>query len=563
MNNYYLDKLINVKLYKLDDRGIPSTKEKDILSISISSSGVKPEIELEVSLLPQQLCYQATVRIKNFMYVPDIREYGYMSVEAGYYRGPSFTAFKQTQQFNIAIFTSYQESPNPDGVTVFKGVTVGNTCSYLTGRSIHVKVYGETTVKNLIERVALGASGEQYASEYYTKDNANLIKVLNYIPDDMASWKISLGRGLTGDNGMALLTDLYYTLYDYFKKEGLIYIQQFNNGNLSVGILGWDPQLKITENVLPIVSVYSASFNAQLLTILAPWDPRAEPGKIVRISANYFNGNMAPNSLGNLYEPAQIGTPTANELKSGEGLYRILTSKINFDTCGNTNKMELLLLPIEYAKADEVGTSEDISTYENLVKSKQSALEVVIGVDGDKKSTEQLFSAGIKGSYSYTEETLLVGTTFAALANKYYNVEGIEDFYIPKSKYNKEMVETIKDDGSLVMYKWPSTYRGINVGRAWAWPLILAATYSAYKNGGKEYKVDLKDPDTLPAGTKVRIPILPSDNDEAVSQLASDKDLFKAMGDYYIDFINNSAKNWAKEHAIKAYNMYLLAGGEL
>ncbi len=562
MNNYYFDKIINVQLYKLDKRGVPSTNPKDILKISLTSSGLKPDIELEVSLLPQQLCYQATIRIKNFMYVPDIREYGFMTVEAGYYRGPSSTYFKQTQQFNISIFTSYQESPNPDGVTVFKGLTVGNTCSYLTGRSIHVKVHGETTIKQLIERVALGASGEQYATEYYTKDSGNLIKVLNYLPLELNTSKISLGRGLTGDNGLALLTDLYYTLYDYFKKDGLTYIQQFNNGVLTVGILGWDPKLTVTESVLPIISVYSASFNAQLLTILAPWDPLAEPGRIVRISANYFNGNMAPNTLGNLYEPAQLGVPTAAELKSGEGLYRILTSKINFDTCGNTNKMELMLLPISYAKEEETG-SPPTATYENLVKSKEKALEVVIGIDGDKKDTEQLFSSGVKGSYTYTEETLLVGTTFTALANKYYNVEGVEDFYLPKSKYNKEMVETVKDDGSFVMYKWPSTYRGINVGRSWAWPLILAATYTAYKSGMPEYKVDLKDPDTLPAGTKVRIPVLPSSNDDAVAQLASDKDLFKAMGDYYIDYINNSAKPWAKEHAIKAYNMYLLAGGSL
>lgn len=562
MNNYYFDKIISVQLFKLNKKGVPSTDSKDILSITPSSSGLKPDIELEISLLPQQLCYQATVRIKNFMYVPNIREYEYMSVEAGYYRGPSFTPFKQVQKFNISIFTSYQESPNPDGVTVFKGLTVGNTCSYLINRSIHVKVYGETTVKNLIEKVALGASGEQYATEYYTKNNANLIKVLNYIPAELNASKISLSRGLTGDNGLALLSDLYYTLYDFFKKDGLTYIQQFNNGTLTAGILGWDPRLTVTESVLPIISVYSASFNAQLLTILAPWDPLAEPGRVVRISTNYFNGNMAPNTLGNLREPAQLGVPTAAELKSGEGLYRILTSKINFDTCGNTNKMELMLLPINYAKEEEVG-SPPTATYEKLVKSKEKALEVVIGIDGDKKDTERLFASGVKGSYSYTEETLLVGTTFTALANKYYGTEDFEDFYILKSKYNKEMVETIKDDGSLVMFKWPSIHRGINVGRSWAWPLILAATYTAYKSGSPEYKVDLKDPDTLPAGTKVRIPVLPSSNDDAVAQLAADKDLFKAMGDYYIDYINNSSKPWAKEHAVKAYNMYLLAGGTL
>lgn len=555
MNNYYFDKLIKVTLYKVDERGEISKNPKDILEITNTSSSLKPNISFEVSELPQQLCYQATVKIMNFMYTPDIKKYEYMSIEAGY--------SSRTVQFNIAVFTSYQESPNPDGVTVFKGVTTGTTNAFITPRSIHVTIHSETSVKTIIERVAIGASGYEYATDYFTGGASNVIKVLNNLPDELSSLKIKPSKKLTGDNGLALLADLYTTLYAFFKKMGYTYVQQLYNGTLSVGVLGYDKRPDSVESVLPIITVYSASFNAQILTLIAPWDPLAEPGRIVKISANYFNGNMTPNVLGNLLAPAQL---SIKDLGSSEGLYRILTCKINFSTCEDTNKMELLLIPISYSKQDVSSLSEDDTTlkaYENLKKGVEKSLEIEIGVPDSQKTTEQLFSSGVKGSYTYTEETLDVGTTFTALAIKYYDTVDTKDFFLGKKAFNKEIVTRIEDDGTLVKAKYPSATLGIAVGRSWAWPLILAATYTAYKMGDPKYKVSLDDPDALPPGTTVRIPVLPSGNEEATTQLKADKDLFKAMGDYYINYINDKSKWWAREHAIRAYNMYLLAGGDL
>ena len=72
----------------------------------------------------------------------------------------------------------------------------------------------------------------------------------------------------------------------------------------------------------------------------------------------------------------------------------------------------------------------------------------------------------------------------------------------------------------------------------------------------------MNDPDTLPANVTAVIPSLPIDNQEAISALTPDKNLFKAMADYYVQYMT-SAKPWAKESAIRMYNMYLLLGGEL
>lgn len=564
MSDYYFDKIMNVKLYKVDEDGNVLRTLKDTMFINTTSSGLKPDMELEVSLLPEELCYACTLRIRNFMYVPDIRDYSYMEIEAGY----NYKLSKRTATFNIAIFTSYQESPNPDGITVFKGVTVGSTSSCLTDRTVNVTIYGEQPIGTIIRKTAYGAAGISNVQERFVltdpTNGAGVIKIHSFLgkyENEMMS--LPDKQKLVGSNGLALLSDLYYSMYSYFKRQyGLTYIQQYYNGTLEVGILEESPKLTSSESILPLISVYSASFNAQILTITAPWDPLAEPGRIVRISANYFNGNMAPNDLGNLLAPAQLNIPTATEIATGAGLYRILTSKVNFSTCRDTNKMELLLIPIQYARENEAGTQVS-AKYEALKKNKKESLEIVIGNPTDENSTEKLFSKGLKGNYTYTEETLNVGTSFSALAIKYYDTIDTKDFYLNKKLFNKDIVLRILDDGTLVKGKYASSTLGIAIGRSWAWPLLLGATYSMYSQGDSNYKVNLNDPDTLPPGTKVRIPVLPADNEEAINQLKADKELFKSMGDYYISYINDSSKWWAREHAVKAYNMYLLAGGEL
>ena len=132
-----------------------------------------------------------------------------------------------------------------------------------------------------------------------------------------------------------------------------------------------------------------------------------------------------------------------------------------------------------------------------------------------------------------------------------------------KSQYNKECVIDIRDNGTLIMGKSNSLSIGIRVGRANAWPIILKATYQRYTaTKDAQYRVDMNDPDTLPANVTAVIPALPKGNEDAIAALTPDKDLFKAMADYYIQHMT-SAKPWAKESAVRMYNMYLLLGGTL
>ena len=578
MNKFYFDKIISVKLEIVDEDGKIDTART--LEIKTTSSGLKPDIEFEISMLQDALCYDCTLTIRNFMYVPDIRLYNSMEITAGY-KYSDLASNEQTNTFHMAIFSSWQESPNPDGVTVFRGITVGRVYNIFSEKPVTVTVNGETTVGNLIKRTALGASGyidnDAFVAAKAMNNDASVLEVRSYIPEEYMNMLITLPNQLQAVNGIAILESLYETLYAFFKSldTPLTYIQHLYDGVLNVGLLEVSEKLAITQGVVNITSVYSASYNAALLNIEAPWDPTAQPGSVVRISTRYFNGQNAPNVI-DIREPALLaGQPltrlTTEEINTGAGLYRILTSKVQFSSCHDTNKMSLLLIPITYSR--EQAKQDQETSYQNWTDtvSKErtaSTTNVVIGTEKISEETKEIFQAGIQGSYAVREEYIAFGTTFSNIAMKYYGTD-TEDLYKTRDQYSGKVVLSIKDDGTRVMGKDPRlVYRGISIGRSNAWPLILMATYKAYETDklrgrgqDSKYKVNLNDPDTLPPGTWIRIPVLPSSNDAAVSLIAQNKTLFKAMANYYMKNLNNSAKPWSVTSAIKQSNMFILAGG--
>ena len=594
---FFFDKIISVSLYKTrvarefdNDKHetvvtgeILDTDPRNVVTIDTTQGGLKPDIEFEIGELPGQNCYDCTLKIRNLMYMSDIREYKFMSIKAGYKYGASYTQ-SRTVTYSIAIFTGYQESPNPDGLTVFRGLTVGQIEGFLTTHRISFHSYNEMKLNDFIERAALGASG--YATmEAYTaaakQGNVGVLKVLNYIPKELSD-KIMIpaqSKGIASANGMAFLQRVYEIVRDTLFAEGYTYIQQVFNGQLTVGVLECDEKLRVAEPVIDVTAVYSASFTANILNISAPWNPACQPGALVRISPHYFNGQSAPNSLGDLMDKARtqaaldVGVISAEEARTGEGIYRVLTTRITFSSCRDSNKMDVMLLPIAYldkdpAMTEVTGMYEDLKADVENIKKTSKQIDIVIG-EAKKDNTQSIWEGTLKGNYG-DNPTLVVfsyGLSFSDLSKMYYckmqNLD--EDIVLWKSKsaFNKDYVVDIRDNGTLIMGRDNNLTIGIRVGRANAWPIILKATYQRYKTTKKkEYEVNMNDPDTLPANVTAVIPSLPIDNQEAISALTPDKNLFKAMADYYVQHMT-STKPWAKEAAIRMYNMYLLLGGEL
>lgn len=561
MNSFYYDKIVHITLY--DEARSEETK----VSIRTTTSGLKPNISFEVRMLPNSLCYECTVKCVNLMYMNDIKKYKYMDIEAGYkYSRGGMNGL--TTLFSIEIFSSWQESPNPDGVTVFRGVTVGKVHSLFSDSPITVTVNSPTTVLEFVQRTVLGVSGYKDRDAYIAASGGKetpVIEVHSFLPEELANMTIEEGTKITAGNGILLLTKLYEHLRSLFVADPVkkTYIQFFHNGTLNIGVLEGSEKLKITEKVITISSIYNASYNASILYIDAPWDPSILPGYVVKINPLYFNGQNVPLSLGDIKAPARL------DGKEGSEMYRVLTSKVSFSSCGSDNKMSLMLIPITYLQKeeDDAKLNQPYQEYLDSVRKEKANIltEVVIGNEIKGKDTEKIFSQGLKGSFGGVSEVFMsVGQSFSHIANMYYGEEsGHEDFSLTKEEYPGLMVYSIKN-GELVWGKCTSRTKGIKMFRGHAWPLILMKTYTEFqKTKNNAYRVDINDPDTLPAGSTAVIPILPEDNEEAVSLIRANKELFKAMGDYYMKHLNNSSKHWAMESACAMYNMYLLGGGTL
>ena len=573
MSNFLFDKIISVKLYKNKEGTEEGTLNLDkdpstVISIDIRKSGLKQDIELEVSELPGMGCHDCTLRIRNFMYMPSLREYAYMEITAGYGYG-DYTSKSKTVTFSIAIFTAYQETPNPDGVTVFQGLTVGQIVGLLTSHRVTLNTYEDISIKDFITKAAMGASGvsdDGTTTSPSSKDDAGVLHVNNYLPDELNNIMIKKGQKIDSPNGLSFLSGVYKTLYPLLQSMGYTYVQQVYNGTLSVGVLEVGVKLKSSDRVTDIKYVYNASFIAYMLDIAAPWDPECQPGSLVRISPNYFVGQQAPNSLGNLMTPAQpAGQLSPEEIKSGTGIYRILTMKVKFATCRDTNRMELRLIPVSYLEEDPMQelAKNTYEKFKQMVKDEQdsSPTSIIVGKVKDIEDVKKVWEGKLKGNYSYETMNMDYGITFSDLAKQKY---GTTEYYKKlRSEYSGQYVVDIDSSGNLIFGKYSSLINGIVAYKCTAWPIIVKATYAKYKEGNESYHVDINDPDTLPEGTTVDIPVLPDNPDDAIAELAKDKELFKAMGDYYIANIKGGRKPWAVGTAKEMYNMYLLLGGTL
>ena len=229
MNNapFFFAKIISVKLYKAKENKeynprtqsmittgeVLDTDPLSVVTIDTTSGGLKPDIEFEIGELPGQNCYDCTLKIRNLMYMSDIRKYKFMSITAGYKYGASYTQ-SRTVTFSIAIFTGYQESPNPDGLTVFKGLTTGQVEGFLTTHRVSFHSYGEMSLNDFIERAALGASGYVTKEQYIqasARGEVGVLKVINRIPKQLGDEVMipAQSKGIASTNGMAFLQRVY------------------------------------------------------------------------------------------------------------------------------------------------------------------------------------------------------------------------------------------------------------------------------------------------------------------------------------------------------------------
>ena len=249
-----------------------------VVNIKCPDSGRKPTISLSVSLIPGQACYKAIVRVHNLNIDKlSIRSWTEMKVVAGYRgAGPKLT-------LRCPIYTSYMESPNPDGVTVFEGLTVGEVGDVFRNTPIRVRFNAEEiSIRNFLNACAPGISSHMRINNALN-EQINNFKI-----------KINVSQDYYTGSGLALLNWMQTTLGKIIKEQfGGQLVMQVINGVLQVFALNTlantVPELK--DSIISLDCVYGAVFNGSALTVKAAWNPRLLPGDLFYMPPEYVNAS--------------------------------------------------------------------------------------------------------------------------------------------------------------------------------------------------------------------------------------------------------------------------------
>lgn len=525
-----------------------------VLEIKNTPNGMKPDISLSINLLPNQNCYGATVRIKNFNLDPiDVREWDKMVITAGYRTGPKVI-------YNCPIFSSYLESPNPDGVLVFEGLTVGSAEDVLTDKYLVIEFrQEEITLERLIKDVAKGISDsievDLALGEIYT---GQMLKVTK--------------QRVFAQNGMAVLNWLQTFVSEYVAKmtdnETTVLTQLIDNKLSVIAVNGDNRTPKILENVVNLDMVSGATFMGTALTVTAPWNPALRPGDLFYMPPQFINGSKLPNSI------------SVSDYRNRENLYRALTMSVEFATVDTQNKMTILAVPAQWAgklpdnrttemPADVYGqivtemyqrTKEPVYvgdlTQAEVDKLRDAKQEEKTGVEFFDQSTNIVAQWGTSAWMSITQAAH-TGSCISRISRFYlYEMAGgpkLSDgmgHNRERSYYEDKdwLFKNLPSSGKFAIDHFQST--GISGQYLW-WPLITAATYWRREQDIKKginhnwSKIYLNNPDFVEAGKAVYVPVFPNGSwRDNRSQLAKVKDIWRNAYISFKDLYGDSCKIW-------------------
>ncbi len=284
------DKFINMKLFR---------KAGGIDVISTPSSGIKPEIALSGRFIDSDVMGDIVLRITNFYPSIPLNEYEFVEIEAGY-KGLGSVQDSTSVSMRASIQTAYQETPSPDGVTVFELLTGDFYIEFLNAIINNNWRFGTllSTVLN---------------------DICSILSV-------KAGRKISLDLGLSTLNTEMLKTNIYFNGY---VKDLIIDLSQKYSFNyyLDGSRLVAFPMNGSTGKTYSMNFFTSSPIrSAAGITFSAPWIPSMRCGDSIVIDPKFFKMN---------YGASQI------DIKP---ILNVQTINFQFNTISDSNQMTVLAL---------------------------------------------------------------------------------------------------------------------------------------------------------------------------------------------------------------------------
>jgi hypothetical protein len=531
----------------------------ETLTLECTDSGMKPDMSLSINLLPGQNCYGTVLKIRNLnLDSVDIRQWSRMRITAGYRTGKKAT-------FICPIFASYIEAPNPDGITTFEGITVGQAEDVLNDQYIEIHfVKEEMDLDTLIRGVAPAISSnirvEISIGDDIVKANekrTNLIKVKK--------------QTVYAKNGLAVLNWLQSTVSAFVAEitrndddtYTSVFMQLIDNTLEVLALNGPNKMPEKVETVVNLDMVTGATFNGTALTVEAPWNPDLEPGGLFYMPPEFIYGSKLPNVL-----------PT-EDYRNEDNLYRALTMSVSFASVEGTNKMSVLAIPAQWAgelprnKTTEMRGDIFARTLSNNMK--VTGKPVYVGGDGDVDATDinnvniaettnkSMFDEGkgiiaaMGGAGSWTEVSIDVtkGNCLSMLIEYYLFKDPSGPKLVPDTKGTASEAAYYKKYEEFKNYPKAQQYfqtTGCKASIVW-WPIVTVGTYWKAQMDSKAganhnwNTVSLTNPNLIQEGKRLYIPVFTSWS-SLESRLKAIKDVWKYAYLEYGELYPNLCRVW-------------------
>lgn len=528
----------DVLAYQLYDRVIQFSLLREVekgkfRQISIGktdmSGGYKPAIEVSVTMLPNSVCLNMTVRVTNMVLAQevDIRKYLAMSVEMGY-PGNTIT-------FTGPVFSSYIEKPNPDGVVVFDGIVTGETgTNIFSSRPYILKFFQKVTMKELVEGICKKISVDD-----------KVIKAdFSYCSPDLLNNEIDFQQGeYSATNAYAVINWLQNVLFRWARLQNYVddagwtvtgdtkrVVQVvFRNDTIYIIDSHCTPTKQEEKDAIILQAVKSASYSGPALTVIAPYNPRIAPGKVFYMDPIYFKGGASMPNAG----------ITADIYNPDKGLYRVIKEDIKFSTVGNTNEMTLLAVPASmYDGDDSTKIDSTLKSYQDQVQmyhnTEKSDLLSAAGEDqtvviqwGNKAQPEanevppkSMWTADYDPANA-TPHTPANGQGLESIAALYWT--DTQKFYLKDSELNEPFVRNYPDGVSIKYF----------------FPLIMVATDKRMQKDPKTYWIDRNNPNMTKPDKQVMVPSLSVSTAKELIGNTAVAAIFKDVQQYYQGIENN------------------------
>lgn len=336
-------RIINVDLYYYS----AEEKQSKAVSINTPKTGLKPDITVNLSIIPSNNVMAVTVTIRNMIIDFDISRAFYMDIAMGY-------ETCGVALYKCVVFRSYQVSPNPDGVYVFEGVVTGDVVENSDDVSVveddpYSLIFNQEGTENLHNFIAFTLNGQadkkaagnkvklpkfQFDIQYTSKTLENEIK----------SAEINVNK-----NSKTFRTPLSRAAY---AKQVLLGWAAENDKDIAVVLEGnkfiintmADDDSVVPSSAIDIIGYTSATYNGAFLNIVMPYYPAINASSLIRCDAGYATQGYLPNSV----------NWNTNIRNSAYSLYRVFRYNVTFSTV-HENTMSIDAMPVKRAGRVEVG----------------------------------------------------------------------------------------------------------------------------------------------------------------------------------------------------------------